>query len=102
MARVVNVWRAPRQPNTTSWTDIPLIDIISFNVVMNTPIWIEMSENDLGIPVAAMPVLDKDTKVWRFPKEIWEKFEPKTYHFRTVDNIGKEIFQFTYTHYQAV
>jgi hypothetical protein len=37
---------------------------------MNTPIWIEMSENDLGIPVAAMPVLDKDTKVGRFPKEI--------------------------------
>ncbi len=67
MTRVVNVWRAPRQSNTTSWTGISLIDIISFNVVMNTPIWIEMSENDLGIPVAAMPVLDKDTKVWRFP-----------------------------------
>ena len=69
---------------------------------MNTPIWIEMSENDLGIPAAAMPFLDKDTKVWRFPKEIWEKFEPKTYHFRTVDNIGNEIFHFTYAHYQAV
>lgn len=70
MARFVNGWRAPRQPNTTSCTGIPLIDIISFNAVMNTPIWIEMSENDLGIQVAAMPVLDKDTKVWRFPKEI--------------------------------
>lgn len=102
MARVVYILRTPHQSNSISWTGIPLIDISSFNVIRNTPIWIEMSENDLGIPAAAMPVLDQDMKVWRFPKEIWDKLEPKTYHFRTVDNIGNEIFHFTYAHYQAV
>ena len=69
MARFVNVWRAPRQPDTTSCMGIPLIDIISFNVVMNTPIWIEMSENDLGIPVAAMPFLTKTQKCGDFQKK---------------------------------
>jgi len=100
--RVANLNNPSEPSNSISWTGIPLIDIGSFNVIRNTPIWIEMSENDLGIPAAAMPVLDKDMKVWRFPKEIWDKLEPKTYHFRTVDNIGNEIFHFTYAHYQAV
>ena len=79
-----------------------LIDIGSFSIIRNTPIWIEISEHDLGIPAAAMPILDKSMKVWRFPKELWDKLEPKTYHFRTVDSIGNEIAHFTYAHYEAI
>jgi len=81
---------------------LPLIDLSSFNIIRNTPIWIEMSENDLGIPAAAMPVHNAELKIWRFPKEIWDALEPKTYHFRIVDNAGNEIFHFSYAHYQAI
>lgn len=102
LRRAANLRGHGQHTNSISWTGLPLIDISSFNIVRNTPIWIEMSENDLGIPAAAMPVHHENTKVWRFPKDIWDKLEPKTYHFRTVDNIGNEIFHFTYAHYQAL
>ena len=101
--RRVSLINNPEQSNNSfSWTGVPLIDIASFNIVRNTPIWIEISENDLGIPAAAMPVHNTELKVWRFPKAIWDTLEPSTYHFRTVDNVGNEIHHSTFVHYQAI
>ncbi len=91
-----------QEPNSLSHTDLPVIEMASLNIPDNTPIWIEISENDLGIPAAAMPVRNPDLKVWRFPKDLWDALEPKTYHFRLVDNAGNEIYHFTYAHYQAI
>lgn len=78
------------------------IEVDEIYNLRNTPIWIEISENDLGIPAAAMPVHDTELKVWRFPKAIWDTLEPSTYHFRTVDNVGNEIHHSTFAHYQAI
>jgi|GEM_PF-2459473 len=102
LKRVANLKNSLEHHDSFSCTGIPLIDISSFNIVRNAPIWIEISESDLGIPAAAMRVLDWDMKVWRFPKDIWDKLEPKTYHFRTVDDTGNEINHFTYVHAQAI
>jgi len=95
LRRVANLKNSLEHHDSFSSTGIPQIHISSFNTLQNTTIWIEISENDLGISAAAMPVLDKNMKVWRFPKEIWDKLEPKTYHFRTLDDIGNEIYHFT-------
>ncbi|MGB2691159.1 MAG: glycosyltransferase family 2 protein [Thermodesulfobacteriota bacterium] len=100
--RASNFKNSNQTSNSFASTGLPLIDIGSFSKIRNSPIWIEISENDLGIPAAAMPILDTKMKVWRFPKELWDKLEPKIYHFRTVDNLGNEIFHFTYAHYQAI
>lgn len=102
ISRTLNLEQHTNSSELYSWTGLPLIDLGSFSTIRNTPIWIEISEHDLGIPAAAMPVLDNDMKVWRFPKELWDKLEPKTYHFRTVDSIGNEISHFTYTHFQGI
>ncbi len=102
MRRAANLDNHIQDSETFSWTGLPLIDIGSFSMIRNTPIWIEISEQELGIPAAAMPILDKNMKVWRFPKELWDTLEPKTYHFRTVDSIGNEIAHFTYAHYEAI
>lgn len=78
------------------------IEVDEIYNLRNSPIWIEISENDLGIPAAAMSIHNTELKVWRFPKAIWDTLEPSTYHFRTVDNVGNEIHHSTFAHYQAI
>lgn len=102
IGRVTSFDNRIKDSETISLTGLPLIDIGSLSKIRNAPIWIEVSESDLGIPAAAIPILDTNLKVWRFPKDLWEKLEPKTYHFRTVDNIGNEICHFTYAHYETI
>ncbi len=88
--------------NSLSLTGLPVIDLSACTDVRNTPIWIEVSESPLGIPAVAIPIHDPNLTLWRFPREIWDKLESKTYHFRTVDNEGNEISHFTCAHSQTI
>lgn len=88
--------------NTFPLTGLPIVDLYACTIVRHYPIWIEISESPLGIPAVGIPIDNPDIKIWRFPKELWETIEPKTYYFRTVDNAGNEIYRFTNAHYEAI
>lgn len=88
--------------NSFPLTGVPVVDLVACTVVRNIPMWIEISESSLGIPAVAIQINDPNLKTWRIPKEIWNRLEPKTYHIRTVDDIGNEILHFTYAHYEAI
>ena len=72
-------------------TGYPSIDLSPYNPHSETPLWIEVSFNTLGIPAVGIPVHDKGLKLWEFPKANWDALEPGNYYFRVVDNKGKEL-----------
>jgi GT2 family glycosyltransferase len=73
------------------WSGIPTLEFSSIGVIRNMPLWVEISNTDLGIPAAAVRIYDSGIKAWRLPKDIWNGLESGAYNFRIVDNEGKEI-----------
>jgi len=102
LRKIARLNNSQTQSDTFPSTGLPQVNISSFCKIRNTPVWIEMSENDLGIPAAAIPIFDDSVKVWKFPKDVWNNLESKTYHLRAVDSIGNEILHFTYAHSPAI
>lgn len=72
-------------------TGHPSIDLSPYNPPSESPLWIEVSFNTLGIPAIGIPIYDKGLKKWDFPKANWDALEPGNYYFRIVDNTGKEL-----------
>jgi hypothetical protein len=73
------------------WGGVPTLEFSSLGMIRNTPLWVEISNNDLGIPAAAVRIYDSGTPAWRFPRDIWRSLETGTYNFRIVDNDGNEV-----------
>lgn len=73
------------------WCGVPTLEFSSMGMIRNLPLWVEISNNDLGIPAAAARIYDGRTLRWRFPRDIWMHLEPGTYNFRIVDSEGKEV-----------
>ncbi|MCI0481134.1 MAG: glycosyltransferase family 2 protein [Candidatus Dadabacteria bacterium] len=73
------------------WCGVPTLEFSSMGMIRSLPLWVEISNNDLGIPAAAVRINDGGTRSWRFPRDIWMNMEPGTYNFRIVDGEGKEV-----------
>ena len=78
-------------------TGLPTLDISFIKGIRNKPLWIEISDCDLKLPAAGVPIHDTLKKIWQIPKGVWDSLEPKTYNFQVVDNIGNEIYTMNFS-----
>lgn len=74
-----------------SSSGLPVFEILPSTKIRNGPLWIEISDNDLRLPAAAVLITDKSRALWAMPEDAWASLTPKIYNFQLVDSTGNEI-----------
>lgn len=55
------------------------------------PLFVEISDTQLGIPAMCIPVPESEPGKWRFSDDSWSGLEPGVYTLRLTDSLGHEL-----------
>ena len=69
----------------------PVVELTFPGRSYQSPLWIEIAADLLGVQFVAMTITAEHQQCWQFPPDVWPYLEPGRYVLQVVDRVGEEL-----------